>query len=130
MVAGGGPVSGMVAGADHQADFFHAGSDRQVSLLGMESIEKIRRLGAEVQPGDFAENITTEGLDLSSLKPGDRLSAGEAVLEVTRIGKDCHNRCRIYDQVGDCAMPREGVFARVVEGGKVGPGEAVRLLER
>jgi len=108
----------------------HAGSGRQVSLLGMESIEKIRRLGAEVRPGDFAENITTEGLDLCSLRPGDRLSAGEAVLEVTRIGKDCRNRCRIYDQVGDCAMPREGVFARVVEGGKISPGEAVRVLER
>ena len=108
----------------------HAGSERQVSLLGRESIEKIRRLGAEVHPGDFAENITTEGIDLCALKPGDRLAAGEVELEVTRIGKECHGRCRIYDQVGDCAMPREGVFARVVSGGEIKPGDTVRVLGR
>ena len=106
----------------------HAGSDRQVSLLGTESIEKIRRLGGNVRPGDFAENITTEGIDLCALKPGDRLSAGEAELEVIQIGKDCHGRCRIYEQVGDCAMPREGVFARVTAGGEIKPGDPVRLL--
>ena len=110
----------------------HASSNthRQVSLLGTESIQKMRDMGLDVGPGDFAENITTEGLDLCALQPGERLSAGEAVLEVTRIGKDCHNRCRIYDQVGDCAMPREGVFARVVKGGKIGPGEEIRVLKR
>ncbi len=108
----------------------HAGSDRQVSLLGTESIEKIRRLGGNVRPGDFAENITTEGIDLCALKPGDKLSAGEAELEVVRIGKDCHGRCRIYEQVGDCAMPREGVFARVTAGGQIKPGDPVRLIGR
>ena len=108
----------------------HAGSERQVSLLGRESIEKIRRLGVEVQSGDFAENITTEGIDLCAVKPGDRLEAGEVELEVTQIGKHCHDRCRIYEQVGDCAMPREGVFARVVSGGEIKPGDTVRLLGR
>ena len=107
----------------------HAGSTRQVSLLPLESIDKIRRLGCEVSPGDFAENITTEKIDLLVLKPGDKLSAGQAVLEVTGIGKACHNRCRIYDQVGDCAMPRDGVFARVVQGGEVKPGDEIKLLD-
>ena len=106
----------------------HAGSTRQVSLLGLESIEKIRRLGCEVVPGDFAENITTAKIDLLVLKPGDKLSAGEAELEVTGIGKTCHDRCRIYEQVGDCAMPRDGVFARVVKGGEVKPGDEIKLL--
>jgi molybdopterin adenylyltransferase len=106
----------------------HAGGERQVSLLDLKSIEKIRELGAEVSPGDFAENITTRGIDLTALKPGDRLAAGDAELEVTQIGKACHSRCRIFEQVGDCAMPREGVFARVHKGGGIKPGDMVKLL--
>ncbi|MBN2290351.1 MAG: MOSC domain-containing protein [Candidatus Glassbacteria bacterium] len=104
----------------------HAGSGRQVSLLAAESIERIRQLGVEVKAGDFAENITTLGIDLRLLKPGDRIAAGCAVLEVTQIGKACHGGCRIYEQVGECAMPREGVFARVVSGGEIKPGDPVR----
>ncbi|MFC1614475.1 MOSC domain-containing protein [Gemmatimonadota bacterium] len=107
----------------------HAGGERQVSLLGVESIERIRELGAEVKPGDFAENITTRGIDLPALKPGDRLAAGGTELEVTQVGKSCHSRCRIYEQVGDCAMPREGVFARVLKGGGIKPGDIVKLLK-
>lgn len=96
----------------------HAGKwHRQVSLLASESVNKMRRMGATVGPGDFAENLTINGLDLLRLGIGDRLQCGEAELEITQIGKTCHNRCAIYQAVGDCVMPREGVFARVVRGG-------------
>lgn len=105
----------------------HAGDwHRQVSLLAMESIEKIRAKGLDVRPGDFAENITTEGIDLWTLPIGTRLEVGDAVvLEVTQIGKECHNRCAIFHQVGDCVMPREGIFARVVKAGIVVPGDRI-----
>lgn len=98
----------------------HAGTGRQVSLLAAESIEKIRAKGLDVQCGDFAENLTTEGIDLKSLPVGTGLKIGcEVLLEVTQIGKVCHDRCHIFYAVGDCVMPREGIFARVVRGGKV-----------
>jgi MOSC domain-containing protein YiiM len=105
----------------------HAGDwHRQVSLLGVESIAKIRAKGINVAPGDFAENITTEGISLWQLPLGTRLKLGDEVLaEVTQIGKQCHNRCAIFHQVGDCVMPREGIFARVIKGGRVRPGDAV-----
>jgi len=107
----------------------HAGpGHRQVSLLARESIEKMRALGLDVTNGDFAENLTTAGVDLPALPVGTRLSVGEAELEVTQIGKECHTRCAIYHQAGDCVMPKEGIFARVVRGGKVKPGDAVMLL--
>jgi MOSC domain-containing protein YiiM len=106
----------------------HAGAwHRQVSLLGMESIEKMRRLGASVSPGDFAENITTSGVALLSLAVGSRVRVGEVLLEVTQIGKECHARCEIFRQVGDCVMPREGIFARVLVGGSIRPGDAVEV---
>jgi len=93
---------------------------RQVSLLAKESIEKIRAKGLDVQYGDFAENLTTEGIDLPSLPIGTRLKVGQDVLlEVTQIGKVCHNRCNIFYTVGDCVMPREGIFAKVIVGGEV-----------
>jgi MOSC domain-containing protein YiiM len=102
---------------------------RQVSLLAMESIDKIREKGLEVSPGDFAENITTSGLEIWELPMGTRLAVGsEALLEVTQIGKECHDRCAIFHQVGDCVMPREGVFTRVVRGGTIWPGDEVRVL--
>ncbi len=105
----------------------HAGpGPRQVSLLAAESIGKMREKGLQVGPGDFAENITVEGFDLLNVRIGDRIRAGEAVLEISQIGKVCHDRCAIYIQAGDCVMPREGVFARVVLGGKVAPGDPVR----
>ena len=108
----------------------HAGDwHRQVSLLAMESINKIREKGLEVSPGDFAENITTSGLKIWELPMGTRLAVGsEALLEVTQIGKECHDRCAIYHQVGDCVMPREGVFTRVLRGGIIRPGDKVRVL--
>jgi MOSC domain-containing protein YiiM len=107
----------------------HSGNwHRQVSLLAMESIEKMRALGLSVGPGDFAENITTEGIDLLSLPIGTKIEIGEATLEVTQIGKDCHTRCAIYYQAGDCVMPKEGIFAKVLRGGKIKKGDNIRVL--
>jgi MOSC domain-containing protein YiiM len=103
---------------------------RQVSLLAKESIEKIRAKGLDVQYGDFAENITTEGIDLPSLPIGTRLKVGrEVLLEVTQIGKICHNRCNIFYTVGDCVMPREGIFVKVLSGGEVQVGDQIELAE-
>lgn len=108
----------------------HAGDwHRQISLLGDESIAKMKAKGADVAPGDFAENITTEGIDLLSLNMGDRLRLGlEAEVEVTQFGKECHTRCEIFEQVGDCVMPREGIFARVTRPGPVKPGDSIEVL--
>lgn len=103
---------------------------RQVSLLGIESIAKMRALGLEVGPGDFAENLTTQGLDLCRLPLGTVLQVGEhALLEITQIGKICHDRCAIYYQAGDCVMPKEGIFAKVRQGGKVATGDVVKVVE-
>jgi len=102
---------------------------RQVSLLDLSSVAKMRAMGLEVGPGDFAENLTTEGLDLVSLPIGSRLvSEGGAVLEVTQIGKECHSGCAIFQQVGTCIMPVEGIFVRVVKGGVVKPGDELRVV--
>lgn len=107
----------------------HAGPGlRQVSLLAMESIEKMRKMGLEVGPGDFAENITTSGLELVSLPVGTVLEVGQGlVLEVTQIGKTCHTRCAIFRQVGQCVMPEEGIFARVIKGGKIRVGDRINV---
>ncbi len=103
---------------------------RQVSLLAIESISKMRSLGFEVDSGDFAENLTTEGIDLVSLPVGTRVSIGEEViLEVSQIGKECHTGCAIFRQVGKCIMPKEGVFAQVIKGGLVKAGDVIRVLE-
>ncbi len=113
-------------------DDAHADSTthRQVSLLAVESIDRMRRLGVDVGAGDFAENLTTEGMELVSLPVGTRVSIGEdTILEITQIGKECHTRCAIYRQVGKCIMPEEGVFARVVQGGLVKAGDAIAVLE-
>jgi MOSC domain-containing protein YiiM len=107
----------------------HAGDwHRQVSLLAQESIDKMRALGLDVNAGDFAENITTSGIDLVSLPVGTRLQVGGTLLEVTQIGKECHTRCAIFYQAGDCVMPKEGIFARVITGGVIGPGDDVRIV--
>ena len=101
---------------------------RQVSLLATESINKIRDLGFNVGPGDFAENLTTEGVELASLTVGTHLCVGEEiVLEITQIGKDCHTGCAIFRQIGKCIMPKEGVFARVIRGGFVKTGDQIRV---
>ncbi len=107
----------------------HAGDwHRQVSLLATESIDKMRALGLDVSAGDFAENITTSGIDLVSLPIGSRLQIGEALLEVTQIGKECHTRCAIFYQAGDCVMPKEGIFAKVITGGVVKPGDEMQSI--
>jgi cyclic pyranopterin phosphate synthase len=106
----------------------HAGAwHRQVSLLAQESIDKMTAAGLTVGPGDFAENITTAGIDVAALPIGTILDLGEALVEVTQIGKECHARCAIYYQAGDCVMPREGIFVRVLRGGRVAPGDAVKV---
>ena len=108
----------------------HAASwHRQISLLANESIEKMISKGAKVSPGNFAENITTEGIDLLSLSIGSKLKAGGNVeLEISQFGKECHSRCAIFEQVGDCVMPREGVFAKVTKGGLVKVGDVIEVL--
>ena len=124
-----------VPGAELQADFgiigdAHAGSgDRQISLLGVESIGKISAKEVKVLPGDFAENITTEGIDLGALKVGSRLRLGaDAEIEITQFGKRCHGRCKIFERLGDCVMPREGVFARVTAAGSIKAGDLVEVI--
>ena len=98
----------------------HAGNwHRQISLLADEDIATMRGRGIEIQYGDFAENITTRGVDLSSLPVGTRLVLGEAVVEVTQIGKECHQGCAIREAVGDCVMPRKGIFAKVITPGRI-----------
>ena len=112
-----------IVGDAHAADWH-----RQVSLLAWESIEKMRAHGLNVNAGSFAENITTEGISLVDLPVGTRLRLGDSLVEVTQIGKVCHDRCAIYHQAGDCVMPREGIFVRVHEGGQVREGDLVQVL--
>jgi len=105
----------------------HAGQwHRQVSLLAKESIDKMIQRGLEVGPGDFAENITTEGIDLTAVPIGGRLRLGsDSLVEVTQIGKECHDRCAIYNEAGDCIMPREGIFVKVITGGTINIGDPI-----
>jgi MOSC domain-containing protein YiiM len=102
---------------------------RQVSLLSVSSIEKMRSEDLDVGPGDFAENLTVEGLDVWTLPVGTRLKAGEGVLEVTQIGKECHAGCEIFRKVGRCVMPQEGIFARVLRSGRVSRGDLLVILD-
>jgi MOSC domain-containing protein YiiM len=102
---------------------------RQVSLLAVESIDKMVEMGAKVSPGNFAENITTEGIGLLELSIGSKLGVGQDTeLEITQIGKECHSRCAILEQVGDCVMPREGIFAKVTKGGSIRVGDIIEVL--
>ena len=106
----------------------HAGNwHRQISLLAGESVDKMRALGLILQPGDFAENILTRGLELKSLPIGTRLRVGETLLEVTQIGKKCHNDCEIKKLTGSCVMPTEGIFAIVLQEGEIFPGDTVTV---
>ncbi|MBM4300284.1 MAG: MOSC domain-containing protein [Deltaproteobacteria bacterium] len=106
------------------------GGIRQVSLLAQASIDKMVAAGAKVAPGDFAENLTVEGLAVMDLPVGTRLKVGDTVeLEITQIGKACHKGCAIREQVGDCVMPREGVFARVLKDGLVKPGDTIEVTD-
>jgi MOSC domain-containing protein YiiM len=123
------PAGRLVADHGLEGDA-HAGSGRQVSLLAQESIDKMIAMGAAVSAGDFAENLTVTGLEVMRLPIGARVRVGpEAVLEITQIGKACHKGCAIREQVGDCVMPREGVFARVLKGGEVKPGDLIEVLD-
>lgn len=109
----------------------HAGNwHRQISLLANESIESMRALGAgDLTPGIFAENITTEGIVLYTLPIGTRLSLGECIVEVTQIGKTCHQGCEIFKKVGKCVMPTEGIFVKVIKEGTVRSGDEVSIIE-
>ena len=107
----------------------HAGTwNRQVSLLAQESVEKMKAVFPDIPVGAFAENILTEGLTLYTLPVGTRLRVGEALLEVTQIGKECHAHCAIRQQVGDCVMPREGIFTIVLEEGTIRAGDTITAL--
>lgn len=106
----------------------HAGSWREVSLLALEAIEEGKG-SLDLNPGDFAENLTTSGIELETLPLGTRMAVGpEVVLEVIQIGKKCHNKCEIFKRLGDCVMPRKGIFARVVEDGVVSRGDRITIF--
>ena len=125
------PVDSIAVRPDHgmEGDAHARDWHRQISLLAQESIDKMKEKGLDLHPGNFAENITTQGIALSSLPIGTRLISGEVELEITQIGKKCHAKCNIFTQVGDCIMPREGVFAKVIRGGTLHPGAEVIVRE-
>ncbi|MBZ0155454.1 MAG: MOSC domain-containing protein [Alphaproteobacteria bacterium] len=115
-----------IEGDAHASSAWH----RQVSLLALESIRKMQAMGLDVKEGDFAENITTEGIDLVALPLGTQVSlGGDVVGEVSQIGKECHSRCAIYHQAGDCVMPKEGIFIKILKGGKVRKGDPISVGE-
>lgn len=108
----------------------HAGHwHRQVSLLSYEKIEEFRKKGADIEPGAFGENLIVSGYDFRNLAVGTRFQCGEAVLEMTQIGKECHSHCEIYKRMGECIMPREGVFAIVLHGGTIRKGDLLERIE-
>lgn len=113
-----------------EGDAHAEGGIRQVSLLAIESINKMRELGLDVNPGDFAENITTEGLDLLSLPIGTKITIGDAILEVTQHGKVCHTKCNIFKTVGDCVMPKEGIFCKIIKGGTIKTGYNIEVIKQ
>lgn len=123
-----------VAEADLKVDWgivgdAHAGNwHRQVSLLSYEKIQEFKEKGAEIVPGAFGENLIVEGYDFRNLPVGSRLAIGEAELEITQIGKECHNHCEIYKAMVDCIMPRDGVFAKVIKSGHITLGDTITLL--
>jgi MOSC domain-containing protein YiiM len=121
------PVESATLSIDHGIDGdAHAGNwHRQISLLAEESIDKMRAKGLDVGYGDFAENITTNGLVLYEIPIGTKVIIGECLVEVTQIGKECHDRCAIYEAAGDCVMPREGIFAQVLRGGDIRKGDEI-----
>jgi TatD DNase family protein len=118
----------LVAGHGLKGDA-HAGDwHRQISLLSLQKIEAFRAKGAEVEYGAFGENMVVDGIDFASLPVGTKFRCGDTLLEMTQIGKECHNQCAIYDRVGDCIMPREGVFAKVLRGGMVKIGDEFLVI--
>ncbi|MBU0672370.1 MAG: MOSC domain-containing protein [Candidatus Margulisbacteria bacterium] len=111
-----------------EGDYHAKGGERQVSLLAAESIQKMKDKGLKLEPGAFGENIVTEGIDLLSLKIGQKIKLGQTELEISKIGKECPERCAIYYAAGDCIMPREGIFAKVLKSGKVKAGDALEVI--
>lgn len=108
----------------------HAGKwHRQVSLLSYDKIEEFRARGAEVADGAFGENLVVEGIDFRTLPVGTKLCCEDVILEMTQIGKECHHGCQIFQKMGDCIMPREGVFARVIRGGRIRVGDEMKVVE-
>ncbi|MDO4312279.1 MAG: molybdopterin-binding protein [Eubacteriales bacterium] len=122
-------VADIVKGWGIENDAHGGNWHRQVSLLSYEKIEAFREQGAEIVPGAFGENLIIEGFDLRKFPVGTRFRIGEAVLELTQIGKECHSHCEIYKKMGDCIMPREGVFTEVITGGHIWVGDAVEVTE-
>jgi MOSC domain-containing protein YiiM len=123
--------SGMFLEDYGMANDAHAecGIKRQVSLLSVGSIEKMKNMGLGVGPGDFAENLTVTGIELCTLVPGTKLVVGsDVILEISQIGKTCHTGCAIFKEVGKCIMPKEGVFAKVVKGGEIRTGDEVEVV--
>jgi MOSC domain-containing protein YiiM len=114
-----------IVGDAHADSTWH----RQVSLLAMESIDKMQGKGLDLKPGNFAENITTEGIDLCVIPVGTRMEIGDTLLEMTQLGKKCHTGCAIRELVGDCIFPREGIFVKVLRGGTIKAGDTITLLE-
>jgi MOSC domain-containing protein YiiM len=125
------PVESAVLREDHGiVGDAHAGNwHRQVSLLGLEKIEAFRTKGADVDFGAFGENLIIDGFDFRNLPVGTRFAIGDALLEMTQIGKECHSHCAIFHMVGDCIMPREGVFAKVIRGGQIKAGDEVTEIK-
>ena len=117
-------IEGLGMAGDAHAGFAH----RQISLLSVASIEKMKQKCGELAPGDFAENLTVAGLDLPALPVGTVLRVGEVVLKVSQIGKECHQGCAVMQAVGDCVMPREGIFATVEKGGRVSNGDVIEVV--
>jgi MOSC domain-containing protein YiiM len=116
-----------IEGDAHASSKWH----RQVSLLALESIRKMQAMGLKVEPGDFAENITTEGIDLPQLPIGTKMTIGNNIeVEVSQIGKKCHTRCEIYNQAGDCIMPKEGIFVKVLKGGMIKEGDVIEVSSK
>lgn len=116
-------IEGVGLEGDAHAGFMH----RQISLIAMEDIRLMMVKLPQLTPGSFAENLTTEGFDLAQLKTGDRVRAGEALLEVSQIGKECHTKCEVFKQSGECIMPQKGIFAKVLTGGRVKVGDTIEL---
>ena len=123
------PVAELQADHGVVGDAHADGGHRQVSLLAAESIDALQAQGADVAPGAFAENLTVEDLDFSTLRVGSRLKIGNDVeLAITQRGKKCHGRCAIFDRIGDCVMPREGLFARVTRSGSISVGDVIEVV--
>lgn len=114
-----------IIGDAHAGDTRVRYQHRQISLLADESVDQMRALGMELNAGDFAENILTKGVELKCLPIGQRIRVGEAILEVTQIGKECHSYCEIRKLTGRCVMPTEGIFAIVIQGGAIKPGDTI-----